>query len=188
MADALPARLAAKLAEAEAAAEHKHHASSCCPAPIADLERTTSVLNAANADALANVVCHPAMEGPAVALQSDSDEQLLLTVQLRQQYKLHSIKVAGPDDGSAPATIKVFINRENMDFSDAEDLPPTQTLQLTGASATLPLQLTKFLSVHSLTVFCENNQGDTESTALTRLELIGVPVATTNMNDLKKGG
>ena len=40
----------------------------------------------------------------------------------------------------------------------------------------------------SLTVFLESNQGDTESTALSRLELIGMPVATTNMKDLKKVG
>ena len=34
----------------------------------------------------------------------------------------------------------------------------------------------------------EGNQGDEECTQLSRLELVGVPVHTTNMNDLKKGG
>ena len=167
--------------------------------------------------------------------------QLLLTVQLRQTYKLHSIKLAAPSDGSAPSTVKLFINKVDMDFNDAEDLPPTQALELKGASATLPLQFTKFQSVNSVTVFLENNQGDTESTALSRLEvrrisarvsllswpdphpphptdplapaltsrprlprsppalasrprlppspqLIGTPVETTNMNNLKKVG
>ena len=107
---------------------------------------------------------------------------------VRQLHKLNAIKVQGPDDGSAPSSIKLFLNRDNMDFSDAEDLPPTAALELKGTSATLPLQLTKFQNVSSLTVFIENNQGDTESTAITRLELIGTPIETTNMNDLKKGG
>ena len=90
---------------------------------------------------------------------------------MRQFYKLHSIKLAGPSDGSAPSKVKLFVNKVDMDFNDAEDLPPTQTLELTGESATLPLQLTKFQSVNSLTVFMENNQGATESTALSRLEV-----------------
>ena len=97
--------------------------------------------------------------------------QLLLTIQLRQCYKLHSIKLAAPSDGSAPSTVKLFVNKVDMDFNDAEDLPPTQTLELKGTSATLPLQFTKFQSVNTITVFLENNQGDTESTALSRLEV-----------------
>ena len=57
-----------------------------------------------------------------------------------------------------------------------------------AASATVPLNLTKFSAVSSLTVFVESNQGDEESTCLSRIELVGVPVPTTNMKDLKKGG
>lgn len=189
-----PAQLAVLQQAMAAKGGHDHakppSAGACSqPTAIEDLDRSTSALNATNTDAIAGVMALPAPEGPAVEpLRSDADEQLLLTIQLRQMYKLHSIKVAGPSDGSAPATIKLFINRDNMDFSDAEDLPPTQTLQLSGASATLPLQFTKFQAVSSLTVFLESNQGDTESTALSRLELIGMPVATTNMKDLKKVG
>jgi len=156
------------------------------PGPIEDLERTTSVLNATNVSAIATVMGAP-VEG-AEPLRSDADEQLLLTIQLRQCYKLHSIKLAAPSDGSAPSTVKLFVNKVDMDFNDAEDLPPTQTLELKGASATLPLQYTKIQSVNSITVFLENNQGDTESTALSRLELIGIPVETTDMNNLKKVG
>ena len=37
-------------------------------------------------------------------------------------------------------------------------------------------------------VFIETNQGDEEFTQLTSLSLVGVPVHTTNMNDLKKSG
>ena len=107
---------------------------------------------------------------------------------LNQTYKLTSITLAGPADGTAPATVKLFVNKTAMSFDDCEDFPATQTLTLTGGSATLPLQLTKFLSVSSLTVFIESNQGDEEATGLTRLEVVGVPVHTTNMKDLKKVG
>ena len=41
---------------------------------------------------------------------------------------------------------------------------------------------------HRITVFIEDNQADDEVTALSRLEFVGTPVHTTNMNDLKKVG
>ena len=103
-------------------------------------------------------------------------------------HNLSAITLGGPGDGSAPATVKLFINRTTMNFDDVEDLNPTQTLTLSSTSATLPLQLTKFQKVSSLTIFIEGNQGDEEATCLNSLALVGVPVHTTNMNDLKKGG
>jgi len=145
-----------------------------------------SVLNASNAEALATVLALPATE--TAVLKSDADEQLLLSLTLSQTYKLHAIKLAGPADGTAPSVVKLYINKSSMTFDDTEDYQATQTLTLTSASATLPLQQTKFTSVSSLTVFVEGNQSDAEATCLSRLELVGVPVHTTNMKDLKKGG
>ena len=75
-----------------------------------------------------------------------------------------------------------------MSFDDCEDFCPTQTITLTGSSATIPLQLVKFTNVSSLTVFIENNQGDEEATCLSRLELVGTPLAGTNMKDFKRVG
>lgn len=157
------------------------------PGPLSDIGNNASILNAANADALKEVLANPGTDAMAT-LKSDADEQLLIGLTLPQLYKLHAIKLSGPDDGSAPASIKLFINRTAMSFDDCEDFPATQSLTLTSASATLPLQQTKFSNVSSLTVFIENNQADKEVTCLSRLELVGVPVHTTNMNDLKKGG
>ena len=122
------------------------------------------------------------------AIVSDADEQLLFSINFPSVHKLHSIKVAGPADGSAPSTIKLYANKVGMSFDDCEDFPPTQTVELKGAVAIIPLQFVKFQSVSSLTVFIENNQEDAEATSITRFECIGMPVHTTNMNNLKKVG
>jgi len=155
------------------------------PATIEGVDANASVLNASNADALKAVL---GLEASPVVLKSDADEQLLVSMTLSQTFKLHAIKVAGPDDGSAPSVIKLFANKQAMTFDDTEDYQATQILSLTSASATLPLQQTKFTAVSSLTIFIEGNQGDHESTGLSRIELVGVPVHTTDMKDLKKGG
>jgi hypothetical protein len=38
---------------------------------------------------------------------------------------------AGAPDGYSPAELRVFTNRDDLDFSLAADLPPTQAWQLT---------------------------------------------------------
>lgn len=184
-----PAKLAALQAQLQSQGQKRKMETAgyqATPAPLKDCDLNASVLNAENADALKSVLALPAIDAPPV--KSDSDEQLLLSVSFPALVKLHAIKIAGPADGSAPKTVKLFANRDRMDFSDAEDFPATQTLTLTSESQTLPLTLTKFLSVSSITVFIENNQADEEVTALSRLEFVGLPVHTTNMNDLKKVG
>jgi hypothetical protein len=107
---------------------------------------------------------------------------------LNQTYKLTSITLAGPADGTAPATVKLFVNKTAMSFDDCEDFPATQTLTLSSASATLPLHPTKFNAVSSITVFIENNQGDGEVSCLSNLGFVGLPLHTTNMKDFKKVG
>lgn len=113
---------------------------------------------------------------------------MLVSLTLPSAARLTAIRLAGPADGSAPSTVKLFVNKSAMTFDDCEDYPATQTLTMSSADATLPLQPTKFPAVTSLTVFIEGNQADAEATQLSKLELVGVPLQTTNMSNLKKSG
>jgi len=159
------------------------------PDVLAVQESGCGILNAANKakDFLKAVLTVPE-EGEVEAVRSDCDEQLLLTITLAQPSKISSIRVAAPEAASAPSTIKLFVNKSGLAFEDVEDLPPTQTLTLQGAADELKLNFVKYQNVSSLTVFIEGNQGDEEATTLSRFHLIGTPIHTTNMNDLKKGG
>jgi len=152
-------------------------------------ENGCGCLNATNKakDFLKAVLSLPE-EGEPEPIRSDCDEQLLLTVALAQPSKISSIRIAAPDAASAPSTIKLFVNKTSLAFDDVESMAPTQTLSFEGTSGELKLNFVKFQNVSSLTVFIEGNQGDEESTALSRFHLIGMPIPTTNMSDLKKGG
>jgi len=147
----------------------------------------SSVLNSTKPEGLATVL-KPSAEGDAEPLTSDCDEQLLMTIAMAQPARIHSLRFKAPDADSAPQTVMLFANKTNISFDDVEDLKPTQTLTFKGAEMTLPLQFVKFQNVTQLTVFIKDNQGDVDATCLSALELIGEPIATTNMNDLKKGG
>ena len=67
--------------------------------------------------------------GPA--LRSDEDDpELLLHVPFDGAVKLRGITVIGGPDGAAPAKLKVWINREDLDFGTVADLPAAQEWDL----------------------------------------------------------
>jgi PITH domain len=53
-------------------------------------------------------------------LRSDADEQLLLQLAFMQTMKLASIEIGVPDNGHCPHTVKLFCNKQNMGFDDAQ--------------------------------------------------------------------
>lgn len=99
---------------------------------------------------------------PEPQLQSDADEQLLMFVPFTGQVRLHSILLRTSTTDSAPRTLKLFLNRDDLDFSTASDLAPAQTLELsqTNEVQDLPVKRALFNTTRSLTLFFEDNFGD----------------------------
>lgn len=75
--------------------------------------------------------------------------------------KLHSILLRTSDSDSAPKTLKVFVNREGLDFGAAADLLPTQTLELarTNEVQDVPVKRQLFNNAYNVTLFFEENFG-----------------------------
>ncbi|KAF1333124.1 Thioredoxin-like protein, partial [Globisporangium splendens] len=90
---------------------------------------------------------------------------------------------------TAPRVVKLFANRTSLGFSDAGDIEPTQTIELTDEdlepNKEIELRFVKFQRVKSVTIFVEENNG-AEETVISGLKLFGERIAGTNMNDLKK--
>ncbi|XP_061334836.1 thioredoxin-like protein 1 [Pezoporus flaviventris] len=124
-------------------------------------------------------------------LESDCDEQLLMTVAFSQPVKLYSMKFQGPDNGQGPKSVKLFINLpRSMDFAEAERSEPTQALELSPEdireAGSIPLRYVKFQNVNSVTLFVQSNHGAEATTRVTYFTFIGTPVQATNMNDFKR--
>ena len=115
------------------------------------------------------------------------------------------------DIGDGPRDIKLFINQSSLGFEAADSDQPTQSRsllshqivkkerrsivaigltltkeQLKGESEAVALRYVKFQSVHSLAIFVRDNQADSEVTSLSSVKIYGTPVATTNVDNLKK--
>jgi hypothetical protein len=90
------------------------------------------------------------------------------------QVRLHSILIRTSTSDSAPSTLKLYLNRDDIDFSSAADLSPAQTLQLAQSNAIqeYPVKRALFNATRSLVLFFEDNwgQGDED---VTRINYIG---------------
>ncbi|XP_051866571.1 thioredoxin-like protein 1 [Pristis pectinata] len=124
-------------------------------------------------------------------LESDCDEQLLVTIAFNQPVKLYSMRLQAPENGRGPKFVKIFTNLpRSFDFDDAERSEPTQTLELTPddvkEDGVVPLRYVKFQNINSVTLFIKSNQGDEDTTRINYLAFIGTPVQTTNMLDFRR--
>ncbi|EMD01275.1 hypothetical protein BAUCODRAFT_204619 [Baudoinia panamericana UAMH 10762] len=107
-------------------------------------------------------------------LSSDADEQLLMHIPFTAQIRLHSILLRTSATDSAPQTLKVYLNRDDLDFGTVSSLQPTQTLELaqTNELQEVPVKRALFNTVRSLDLFFEDNWGQGEED-ITRISYIG---------------
>lgn len=124
-------------------------------------------------------------------LESDCDEQLIITIAFSQPIKLHSLKICAPQE-YGPKTIKIFQNQPmTLDFDKAESSEPVQQIELKSDDLTedaKPIQLkyVKFQTVNSLTIFVKDNQTNKDTTRINEIIFIGSPLSATNMSDFKR--
>ncbi|KAG8405608.1 hypothetical protein J3459_021649 [Metarhizium acridum] len=107
-------------------------------------------------------------------LLSDADEQLLMTVPFAAQVKLHSILIRTSPSLSAPKTLHLYVNHDNLDFSTAEDMDPVQKIELSQTSDVqeIPVKRALFGKVQRLVLFFVDNFGDGDED-VSRISYIG---------------
>ena len=121
--------------------------------------------------------------------QSDDDEQLILTVPFRQIVNLTSLVIQGPNDGTAPKKVSIFVNKPNLSFDNCSKKPTASfdlSAQQVTSGETLELDFTQFQNVRVVSFFVDGNQGGGDITNVSKIVVNGSPVHTTNMSELKK--
>ncbi|RYO89729.1 hypothetical protein DL766_001458 [Monosporascus sp. MC13-8B] len=137
-------------------------------------------------------------------VESDTDEQLMLFTPFNSSVKLHTLQItslppADEDDDEEvpmrPKTIRLYTNRpHNLGFDEAEDIQPTQEIEIGGSdwnsngTATLGLRFVRFQNISSLVVFVVDGDGDGEKVRIDRIRLIGESGEKREMGKLEKIG
>ncbi|GJM94149.1 hypothetical protein PR202_ga10766 [Eleusine coracana subsp. coracana] len=115
---------------------------------------------------------------------NEGDPELLVFIPFTSDVKIKSISVVGGADGTSPSRMRAFINREGIDFSDAQNMQPVQEWELAeNLQGALEYQTryARFQGVANLTLhFSDNFGGDT-----TKIYYIGLRgEATQNKRDV----
>lgn len=122
-------------------------------------------------------------------LESDVDEQLILSIAFNQTVKIHSLKIKAPEQ-LGPKTIKLFINQpRTIDFDMADSMAAVQELTIDPKDLegnAINLRYVKFQNVQNIQVFVKDNQSGGDKTQIDFLAFIGSPLHTTKMEDFKR--
>jgi hypothetical protein len=119
---------------------------------------------------------------PSRPMKSDVDEQLLFRIVMSGVFAVTSIKFTVPDEipegCSPPKFVKIFVNKENMDFQDADDMQPaaSKELELVDGELVFPVSGPNFSRVSSIQVLVETNQDDEETTVINQFSIIGAMI------------
>ena len=88
-------------------------------------------LNAASKDGLGRVMKQGLRDQEDLLLESDADEQLLLTIAFKGPMKVHSLQVNAPSDGRAP---KARANGANVNIQSSSRLTPASLCRRRSSS------------------------------------------------------
>ncbi|KAL6766135.1 PIT1 [Auxenochlorella protothecoides x Auxenochlorella symbiontica] len=128
-------------------------------------------------------------EDGGLYLESDTDEQLLIHIPFSSAVKINSVIIQSKNKPEqAPRSVKLFVNRPTIGFSEAADTAGQADFELTPAQAAgepIPLKLVKFQRVSVLTIFVADNVGDTESTVIEKLAILGSAGDSFNVAEIK---
>ncbi|KAJ7542106.1 hypothetical protein O6H91_10G090100 [Diphasiastrum complanatum] len=101
------------------------------------------------------------------------DPELIIFIPFTTDVKIKSISVIGGTDGTSPRKMRAFINREDIDFSNARDLSPVQEWELSEnfrGELEYQTRYARFQGIANLTLhFPVNCGGET-----TRIHYIGL--------------
>ncbi|XP_075486710.1 uncharacterized protein LOC142526299 isoform X3 [Primulina tabacum] len=104
---------------------------------------------------------------------NNGDPELIVFIPFTSDVKIKSISVVGGADGTSPSKMRAFINRDGIDFSDAQNMQPVQEWDLAeNLQGILEYQTrySRFQSVGNITLhFSENFGGHT-----TQIRYIGL--------------
>uniref|UniRef100_A0A1A9WEK5 Thioredoxin domain-containing protein n=1 Tax=Glossina brevipalpis TaxID=37001 RepID=A0A1A9WEK5_9MUSC len=113
-------------------------------------------------------------------LQSDFDEQLIISITFKQAVKIQSLKFKAPMQ-MGPKNIKVFVNEPHMlDFIRAENKTSVQDLLLNARDlengTPIKLPIVRFHNVRNIQLFVKNNQSGGVITQIDYMSFIGSPL------------
>lgn len=107
---------------------------------------------------------------------------MLIKIKFGFTCKVNSLLIYHFDPKTIPSKIKLFINKESMDFSDVSTFEPVQEIEIPKEHQPIEIRLKfiKLQKVNHLTLFIMGNQLNNKNTYISHLSIFGIP----NINNI----
>ena len=122
-----------------------------------------------------------------ISIKSNAGDATLITsIKFRDQVHIVYIQINGVSSETNPSLVKCYINKSDIDFSDVNDIPPTQQFDLTKEiNRKIKVNIPKWKGVSELTLYFENEEAD--HLEIKGIEFYGSPGnSNVNIGELKK--
>ena len=104
----------------------------------------------------------PIFDKNNVSIKSNAGDATLITsIKFKDKVNITYIQINGVSQETNPSLIKCYINKSEIDFSDVNDIPPTQQFDLTkDINKQIKVNIQKWKGVSELTFYFENEEAD----------------------------
>ncbi len=92
---------------------------------------------------------------------NSGDATMITSIKFQDKVNIVSIQINGVSEETNPVSMKCYINKLDIDFSDISDIPSTQQFNLTkDMNKPIKVNIPKWKNVSELTLYFENEEAD----------------------------
>ena len=97
-----------------------------------------------------------------ISIKSNSGDATLITyIKFKERANILNLQINGVSKETNPSLVKCYINRIDIDFSDVNDIKPTQQFDLTKEiNKQMKVNIPKWKGVSEVTLYFENEEAD----------------------------
>lgn len=113
---------------------------------------------------------------PNPTVYSDADQEIIVNISFVSPVHLRKICIIGGSNGSHPNELRCFVNRSHVDFTEINDIQPTQIFAVPinmDGNAELITAVHPFTNIQSLALYFPSNHGDEDATSIKYIGLQG---------------
>ena len=91
----------------------------------------------------------------------EGDATMIINIKFKEKVNLNNLQIDGVDKEHNPSLMKCYVNKSDIDFSDVDDVPSTQTFKLNDEMGKkLKLNIPKWRNVSELILYFQNEEAD----------------------------
>ena len=104
----------------------------------------------------------PLFDNNDITIKSNTgDATLIASIRFFDKVNIMSIQINGVTPGTNPSIMKCYVNKLDIDFSDVNDMPPTQQFDLNKEiNKQMKVNIPKWKGVSEVTLYFENEEAD----------------------------